>query len=116
MLLCGVVSYKFYSATLSGGQKSRVAFAIGAFPKPQLLIMDEPTNHLDADTIDALILALETYEGGVVLVSHDQYFLTCVAKELWYIEDCKIKQFDGDLEEYKKIALKKTPVAQDFHD
>jgi len=59
---------------LSGGQKSRVSFAILTFLKPHLIIMDEPTNHLDLDTIEALLTALNSFSGGVILVSHDQYF------------------------------------------
>eukprot|EP00808_Paulinella_micropora_P028351 g52534.t1 len=71
---------------LSGGQKSRVAFALLTFLQPHLIIMDEPTNHLDLDTIEALIDALGRFEGGVLLVSHDQYFLEKSVKEFWGLD------------------------------
>jgi ATPase subunit of ABC transporter with duplicated ATPase domains len=70
---------------LSGGQKSRVAFAQLAYRKPHLVIMDEPTNHLDMDAIDALIEALTAFTGGVVLVSHDQHFISSVCSEIWVV-------------------------------
>ena len=63
---------------LSGGQKSRVALAAVTMQNPHVLILDEPTNHLDMDAVNALIVALNSYSGGIVLVSHDQYFVGAV--------------------------------------
>ena len=88
---------------LSGGQKSRVAFAAVAFKQPHVLLLDEPTNHLDIDAVNALILAIEVYCGGVVVVSHDQHFVSSVCKELWVIKKGKVRQFKGDFKEYKEM-------------
>lgn len=63
---------------LSGGQKSRVAFALAVYNNPHVLILDEPTNHLDIDAVNALIIALNNYSGGVVIVSHDQHLISTV--------------------------------------
>jgi len=79
--------------TLSGGQKSRVALAIITHSNPHLIFLDEPTNHLDMETIDALIDAIKHFQGAVVMVSHDQYFLSQVAKEFWSVADGKVKVF-----------------------
>ena len=69
--------------SLSGGQKSRVALANITYNKPQLLLLDEPSNHLDMDTIQSLIRALNEFQGGVVVVSHDQQLITSVCDHLW---------------------------------
>jgi len=88
---------------LSGGQKSRVAFAISAWKNPQIMILDEPTNHLDIDAVNALIIALNTYTGGVLIVSHDQHLIQSVCDEIWYIKDKKLKKFHGDFDEYRQF-------------
>lgn len=80
-------------ATLSGGEKSRVAFSILTWYSPHLIIMDEPTNHLDMITIDALIYALQNFEGAVVVVSHDQYFLDGVCSQYWAVGNRKCEKF-----------------------
>jgi len=90
---------------LSGGQKSRVAFCVATWTKPHFLIMDEPTNHLDMETIDSLAHAIETFHGGVLIVSHDQYFLNKIAKEYWAVTHNGIKIFDI-FEKAKSFALK----------
>jgi len=80
--------------TLSGGQKSRVAFAILTWFSPHLIIMDEPTNHLDMPTIDALAIALSDFEGTVLIVSHDQHFVETCCDSFWCVGDRTIKRFD----------------------
>ena len=84
----------------SGGEKSRLALALLIWQKPNLLLLDEPTNHLDLEMREALNLALQEYEGGVVLVSHDRHLLRTTADELWLVADGKVKIFDGDLDDY----------------
>lgn len=92
--------------TLSGGQKSRVGFALMTWRLPHIVVLDEPTNHLDMETIDALIDALREFKGGVVIVSHDQHFVTSVCQELWVVSDKKVSRFDGTMDEYKARVLK----------
>lgn len=69
------------------------------------MVLDEPTNHLDMETIDALIDALREYKGGVVIVSHDQHFVTSVCEELWVVGDQKVARFRGSMSEYKNQVL-----------
>ncbi|XP_064385354.1 ATP-binding cassette sub-family F member 3-like isoform X3 [Halichondria panicea] len=88
-------------ASLSGGQKSRLAFALMAMPRPNFLIMDEPTNHLDMETVDALAKALERFKGGVVLVSHDQHLIEACATEVWLCKEGTVKRLNGGLKEYR---------------
>lgn len=90
---------------LSGGQKSRVSFAMITVDKPHILMLDEPTNHLDFDSINALIVALNNYEGGLVVVSHDQYFLSALCDRLYVIDHNGVNQFDGDIEDYRRYLL-----------
>jgi len=90
---------------LSGGQKSRVAFATLTWNKPSFIIMDEPTNHLDMETIDALIRAIHQYEGGLLVVSHDQYFLQNVVKQYWALKDGAIHIF-REFNAAKKFSAK----------
>ena len=92
-------------APMSGGEKARLALALIAWKKPNLLVLDEPTNHLDMETREALTMALSTYEGAVLLVSHDRHLLRAVTDELWLVhEGCK-EVFEGDLDDYAKIVL-----------
>ncbi|KAA0718458.1 ATP-binding cassette sub-family F member 3 [Triplophysa tibetana] len=90
-------------ASLSGGQKSRVAFAQMTMPCPNFYILDEPTNHLDMESIEALSKALNTFRGGVVLVSHDERLIRLVCKELWVCEAGRVNRVDGGFDEYKDI-------------
>ncbi len=90
---------------LSGGEKSRVSLSLAAWENPHILILDEPTNHLDMESINALIMALNNYEGGMLIVSHDQYFVSCVCDEIWYIKSKRIRKFDGDFEDYREAVL-----------
>ncbi|HEX5803956.1 MAG TPA: ATP-binding cassette domain-containing protein, partial [Azospira sp.] len=84
----------------SGGEKSRLALALLIWKKPNLLLLDEPTNHLDLEMREALTLALNEYEGGVVLVSHDRHLLRTTADTLLLVADGKAAPFDGDLDDY----------------
>ncbi|KAI1301692.1 ATP-binding cassette sub-family F member 3 [Halotydeus destructor] len=92
-------------ASLSGGQKSRVAFANISLQDPNLLILDEPTNHLDVETVEALAEALSVYKGGVVLVSHDETLIKLVCKEMWHVSEKKVAVL-VDFDQYRKIIEK----------
>jgi ATP-binding cassette subfamily F protein 3 len=90
---------------LSGGEKARVALAKTIVSKANFLLLDEPTNHLDIHSVELLIEALKRYQGTLILVSHDRYFISKVANKIWEIEDLKIKEFAGgydELVEWKK--------------
>jgi ATP-binding cassette subfamily F protein 2 len=86
---------------LSDGLKRRVVFAWLAYQMPHLLMLDEPTNHLDMETIDALADAINNFEGGMVLVSHDFRLINQVAKEIWVCEKKKVTPWKGDIQSYK---------------
>jgi ATP-binding cassette subfamily F protein 2 len=86
---------------LSDGQKSRVVFAWIALRTPHILLLDEPTNHLDIETIDSLARAINNWDGGVVLVSHDFRLIGQVAKEIWECNNGKVIKWAGDIIEYK---------------
>lgn len=104
---------------LSGGEKARVALAKVIAAKGNFLMLDEPTNHLDMQSVEMLIDALNKYEGTLIFVSHDRYFISQTANKIWYIEDTKIKEFDGTYDEYvvwqteraKSLANMQQPVA-----
>ncbi|KZT08969.1 P-loop containing nucleoside triphosphate hydrolase protein [Laetiporus sulphureus 93-53] len=91
--------------TLSGGQKSRVAFALLSLQRPHVLLLDEPTNHLDIEGLDALMAALSAWNGGVIVISHDERFITTVAKELWVCADGSVTKFKGDVQAYKSLIV-----------
>ena len=95
----------------SGGEKARVALAMIAWQKPNLLLLDEPTNHLDLHMREALNLALQQYEGAVILVSHDRYLLNTTVDEFWWVRDGQVASFRGDLNDYFQVLLK-APAAQ----
>ncbi len=84
----------------SGGEKSRLALALLIRQRPNLLLLDEPTNHLDLEMREALTLALQETEAGVVLVSHDRHLLRTTCDELWLVADGRVTPFDGDLDDY----------------
>ena len=92
---------------MSGGEQARLALAIVAYQKPNLLLLDEPTNHLDLDMREALSLALSTYKGALILVSHDRHLLEAIADKLWLIDDGKVSEFNGDLNDYQEFLNKK---------
>ncbi|XP_014668063.1 PREDICTED: ATP-binding cassette sub-family F member 3-like [Priapulus caudatus] len=87
--------------SLSGGQKSRVAFALMAMTNPNLLILDEPTNHLDVETIEALGKAINKFNGGVILVSHDERLIKLVCKELWLVGSQCLASVEGGIDAYR---------------
>ncbi|KAB8076297.1 P-loop containing nucleoside triphosphate hydrolase protein [Aspergillus leporis] len=88
---------------LSGGQKSRVAFACLSLTNPHILVLDEPSNHLDIEGMDALSEALQRFEGGVVMVSHDVTMLQNVCTSLWVCDKGTVNKFDGTVNAYKKM-------------
>ncbi|MDX8387132.1 MAG: ATP-binding cassette domain-containing protein, partial [Ghiorsea sp.] len=86
----------------SGGEKAGLVLAILVYQKPNLLLMDEPTNHLDLDMRLALTVALQSFEGAMVLVSHDRHLLRTVCDDLWLVANQKVEPFTGDLDDYAK--------------
>ncbi|ENS5355215.1 ABC transporter ATP-binding protein [Vibrio cholerae] len=89
-------------APFSGGEKARLVLALIVWQKPNLLLLDEPTNHLDLDMRQALTLALQSYEGAMVIVSHDRYLLRATTDDLYLVHDHQVGPFDGDLNDYYK--------------
>ncbi|MEZ8879650.1 ABC transporter ATP-binding protein [Vibrio lentus] len=89
-------------APFSGGEKARLVLALLVWQKPNLLLLDEPTNHLDLDMRQALTFALQTFEGAMVLVSHDRYLLRATTDDLYLVHDRQVAPFDGDLDDYYK--------------
>ncbi|WP_085127110.1 ABC-F family ATP-binding cassette domain-containing protein [Tistlia consotensis] len=90
---------------LSGGERARLALALVSRESPHLLILDEPTNHLDIDSREALVQALNTFEGAVVLVSHDAHLVEMVADRLWLVADGHVAGFEGDMADYRELLL-----------
>lgn len=98
---------------MSGGEKARLALALLAWKKPNLLVLDEPTNHLDMETREALTIALSTYEGAVLIVSHDRHLLRATTEQLILVHDGEVQPYDGDLDDYAQLVLehRRTTVA-----
>ena len=92
---------------LSGGEKARLLFALMSRSAPNILLLDEPTNHLDIDARQALIQALNDFEGAVVLVSHDPHLIELVADRLWLVAEGRCIPFEGDLEDYRRLLLER---------
>ncbi len=92
-------------ASLSGGEKARLLFALMSCENPHLLLLDEPTNHLDMDAREALVQALNAFEGAVVLVSHDPSMVERVADRLWLVSDGGCDVFEGDLDAYRRHII-----------
>jgi ATP-binding cassette subfamily F protein 3 len=86
----------------SGGEKARLTLALLVARRPNLLLLDEPTNHLDIDMRHALTVALQSFEGGMVIVSHDRHLIKTVADSLWLVADGKLEAFEGDLDDYQQ--------------
>lgn len=91
--------------SLSGGEKARLLFAFMSIDAPHLLLLDEPTNHLDIDAREALVQALNNYEGAIVIVSHDPNMVERVADRLWVVRDGECQHFEGDLEDYRNYTI-----------
>ena len=91
---------------LSGGEKSRLALAALVKRKPNLLLLDEPTNHLDLEMRRSLALALQSYTGALVIVSHDRHLIGTCADRILVVDDGCVSEFDGDLEDYRQARLK----------
>ena len=94
--------------SLSGGEKARLVLAMLVWQRPNLLLLDEPTNHLDLTTREALSMALNEYEGTVMLVSHDRALLREVCDEFWLVTGGQVQPFDGDLDDYQKWLLEQS--------
>lgn len=88
--------------SFSGGEKARVALAVIAWQKPNLLLLDEPTNHLDLEMRQALTMALQNFDGALVVVSHDRHLLRNTVDEFWLVSDGAVQEYDGDLEDYER--------------
>ena len=91
---------------LSGGEKSRLALAALVKRRPNLLVLDEPTNHLDLEMRRSLVVALQSYEGALIIVSHDRALLSACADRILVVAEGRVREFDGDLEDYRQLKLK----------
>lgn len=89
-------------ATMSGGEKARLVLGLIVLEKPQLLLLDEPTNHLDLEMRQALVLALQDFEGAIILIAHDRYLLESCVDEFYLVADGKVSEFNGDIDDYQK--------------
>lgn len=92
-------------APFSGGEKARLVLALLVWEKPNLLLLDEPTNHLDLDMRQALTMALQSFEGAMVIVSHDRYLLRANTDNLYLVHDQLVEPFDGDLNDYYRWLM-----------
>jgi ATP-binding cassette subfamily F protein 3 len=99
-------------ARFSGGEKARLTLALLVARRPNLLLLDEPTNHLDIDMRHALTVALQGFEGGLVVVSHDRHLIKTVADTLWLVADGKLEVFDGDLNDYQQWLKSRAKAQQ----
>ncbi|MCY4563676.1 MAG: ABC-F family ATP-binding cassette domain-containing protein [Gammaproteobacteria bacterium] len=92
-------------ASLSGGEKARLLFALMTADRPHILLLDEPTNHLDVDSRQALIQAINAFAGAVVIVSHDPHVIKLTANRFWLVAGGTVAPFDGDLQDYRELLL-----------
>ena len=100
---------------MSGGEKARLVLALIVLEKPQLLLLDEPTNHLDLEMRQALVFALQDFEGAIILIAHDRFLLESCVDEFYLVANGKVSDFSGDIDDYqqwlneeKKLTLKST--------
>jgi ATP-binding cassette subfamily F protein 3 len=91
--------------SLSGGEKARLLLGLATFFGPNMIILDEPTNHLDIDSRAALAEAINDFPGAVIMVSHDRYLIEACADQLWVVADQAVTDFDGDLDDYRRMVL-----------
>ena len=99
--------------TMSGGEKARLVLCMIVWQRPNLLLLDEPTNHLDLATREALAMALNEFEGTVMLVSHDRSLLRSVCDEFWLVTRGGVEPFDGDLDDYQRYLLDEAKRARE---
>ena len=97
------------AAPFSGGEKARLALALIVYQRPNLLLLDEPTNHLDIEMRQALIEALQDFQGAMLIVSHDRFLLRATCDQLWLVDNHGVAEFDGDLEDYRKWLARREP-------
>jgi ATP-binding cassette subfamily F protein 3 len=90
---------------LSGGEKARLLFALMTSEKPHILLLDEPTNHLDVQSREALVHAINSFKGAVVIVSHDPHVIELTADRLWLVADGGVSSYDGDMDDYRRLLL-----------
>jgi ATP-binding cassette subfamily F protein 3 len=91
--------------SLSGGEKARLLLGLATFFGPNMIILDEPTNHLDIDSRAALAEAINEFPGAVIMVSHDRYLIEACADQLWVVADHAVTNYDGDLDDYRRMVL-----------
>ncbi|RDV24918.1 ATP-binding cassette domain-containing protein [Alteromonas aestuariivivens] len=103
-------------APMSGGEKARLVLALIVYQKPNLLLLDEPTNHLDLEMRHALNLALQGFEGAMVLVSHDRYLLSSACEDFYLVDSGKVEPFAGDLDDYRDWILKQQSAPSEVLD
>ncbi len=101
---------------LSGGEKARLTFALISAGHPQLLVLDEPTNHLDIESREALVQAINAFTGGVILISHDRHLIDLTVDRLWLVADGRVRPYDGDLDDYRRLLLSPKRSADDRAD
>jgi ATP-binding cassette subfamily F protein 3 len=89
-------------APFSGGEKARLALALIVYQRPNLLLLDEPTNHLDIEMRQALVEALQEFQGAMLIVSHDRFLLRATCDQLWLVDDRQVLDFKGDLDDYRR--------------
>jgi ATP-binding cassette subfamily F protein 3 len=90
---------------LSGGERARLMLTLATLDRPNLLILDEPTNHLDIDAREELLMALNDFEGAVILISHDRRLIEATMDRLFLVADGGVHPYDGDLDDYRRFLL-----------
>jgi len=106
-------------STMSGGEKARLVLALIVYSKPQILLLDEPTNHLDLEMRQALVMALQTFSGAIILIAHDRYLLDSCVDEFYLVANGVVNAFDGDIDDYQQwlnADKKSTKLKEDEQD